>query len=81
MHDEVKKLYDRIKADLNKARLMRISSSNINIGNTDSIKPTHYNICSQCFSVINNTWDHTDWCVLYQQEPLAKWLDNGKENK
>ena len=40
-----------------------------------------YSLCSACFSTIEKTWDHQDWCELYKAEPLSDWLKKGKNEK
>jgi len=40
-----------------------------------------YNICSACYSIIDKTWDHADWCELYKVEPVSDWLKRGKNEK
>ena len=42
---------------------------------------SEYSLCSACFSTIEKTWDHQDWCELYKAEPLSDWLKKGKNEK
>ena len=36
-----------------------------------------YKICSECSSLIKETWDHTERCSLYENETLAAWVAMG----
>jgi len=40
-----------------------------------------YDICSSCYAFIAQTWDHADWCELYEAEKLSDWIKKGKNEK
>ncbi len=44
------------------------------------VEETHQ-ICSSCYAFIAQTWDHLEWCELYEEEALTKWLKKGKNEK
>lgn len=49
--------------------------------NHGQAKPGTYNICSACYSIIDKTWDHSDWCQLYKEEAVSEWLKKGINEK
>jgi hypothetical protein len=59
-----------------KARLMEIDTGLLNLDHPAET----ITICTACYEVINQTWHHREWCELYEEEALSKWLKNGKKN-
>ncbi len=41
----------------------------------------YHKICSKCFAFIDKTWDHEEWCELYEPEKLSEWIKKGKNEK
>lgn len=77
------KSYRRILKDLQSYKdphLMEVSSSKLNLNTGEQELQPSYICCSACYSIINHTWDHAEWCELYKQEPLNKWLEDGKND-
>lgn len=38
-------------------------------------------VCTGCYKIILETWDHHDWCENYVDEPLNKFLKDGLKSK
>jgi hypothetical protein len=57
------------------AHIMEVSCENVNI-NTGAKSPS-YKMCSACYCIINQTWDHQEWCALFEQEAVTKWIEDG----
>lgn len=60
--------------------ILRVSSATLNKAGYETSEG-EYGVCSACYSIIDKTWDHKDWCELYEDEELAKWLKKGKNEK
>ena len=60
--------------------IIEVSSASINFPGKNVEHPT-YKCCSACYSVIDKPWDHHDWCQLYEEEALSKWINKGKNEK
>jgi len=61
--------------------LMQVSSEKLNMKTGKQESQPSYTMCSACYSVIEQTWDHAEWCVLFKQEDVAEWLAKGKKNE
>jgi hypothetical protein len=61
--------------------IIKVDSARISTPNNEEIDTQSYEICSACYSFINKTWDHSDWCELYKAEPVSEWLRKGKNEK
>jgi len=57
--------------------VIKVSARRLNKAGVDET----YDICSRCYSFIEQTWDHKDWCELYEAEKLSEWLKKGKNEK
>ena len=55
--------------------IINVDSSMFNI---DLIGDKKYQICSACYQFIDQTWDHEDWCELYEEEAVVKWINSKK---
>ena len=58
--------------------IMEVSSARLNI---DGIRLKSYKCCSACYSVIEQPWDHAEWCELYKDEELSAWIKKGENEK
>ena len=50
---------------------------------SDSMNTTYY-VCTWCGRLeddIHNAWDHSTACVMYEEEPLSKWLREGAKER
>ena len=77
-------LLEVIKAiDLDKTEVLQISASRLVLSglSRDELAKESYNICSSCYSFIEQEWHHEDWCALYKEEKLSEWLRKGKNEK
>ena len=61
--------------------VMKVSAERFNVPNKTPNPNGQYSLCSSCFSVIEQTWDHKDWCELFKEEPLSEWIKKGKNEK
>jgi len=78
------KKFKRILKDLQDYKdphLMEVSSVRLNTKTGFQEDQPTYTCCSACYSIIEQTWDHAEWCELYEQEAVAKWLEKGKNEK
>jgi len=64
-----------------KPYIMKVDSARISTPDNKEIETKSYEICSACYSMIDKTWDHSDWCELYYAEPVSEWLKKGKNEK
>ncbi len=76
MNDDELEELKKLTGLFNKPRIFKINIQKSN-GETSM-----ENLCSVCFGIINNVWDHEEWCSEYEPEPLADWVQKGsRENK
>lgn len=52
-----------------------VRGSSLNFGNEDK----WYKLCSCCRKIFEQTWDHEEWCKVYEPEPLSDWIQKGKK--
>ena len=57
-----------------KPYLISVKGSSLNFAGDEE---AWYSVCSCCRKFVDNTWDHDNWCTLYEPEVLTKWLDSG----
>ena len=77
---KMKRLLSTIQ-DMHDPHLLEVSSAKLNINTGKQEQQPTYIMCSACYAVIKQTWDHADWCELFKEEELSKWLKNGKNEK
>ena len=75
---ELIKQYDSMRTEVLKISAGRLVLSGVS---SDALAKNSYQICSSCYSVIDRTWDHDDWCELYEEEKLSEWIRKGKNEK
>lgn len=65
--------------DHKKPYLINVQSATIHTGQrtVTSAQATTVLVCSACRCIVDQTWDHEDWCELFVPEPLADWLQKG----
>ncbi len=77
-------LLEVIKAiDLNKTEVIPVNASRLVLSglSADELPKESYNVCSGCYSFIEQTWDHKEWCSLYEEEALVRWIRKGQKRK
>jgi len=54
---------------------------NVNVNLPGTTYTVRRDVCNKCYNIIKETWDHEDWCELYKQEDLMKFLEDGIKAK